>query len=81
MSSIRTAVRRTARLEGMGFEVVCTVMTTEVRLPNANVPPTYGKMSIRDEPKELPDGEYVVSFPGHSNKVRKQNGMWVASVQ
>jgi hypothetical protein len=75
---MRKIITRAAQLKGMGYEVNCTVMMTEVSQPG--FPPAYCKLSIHNEPKDLPDGTYEIFFTGNKDRLRKQNGFWLAAL-
>jgi hypothetical protein len=77
MGSTHTPVRIRAKLRGMGREADCIVMATEVSRPG--FPPKYTKMSIHDEPADLPDGPYEVSWPGYKISKIRQNGSFLGA--
>lgn len=64
------------RLEGMGREVECLVMGFKVFLANGKEHP-FPKLSIHNEPKDLPDGVYEVSFEGKTQPMRRKGNFWI----
>ena len=77
MGSTRTIVTKRAKLRGMGHEVECIVMGTEVSRPG--FPTAYAKLSMHYAPADLPEGPYEVSFSGHKASVRKQSGLFLGA--
>lgn len=75
--SHREHVVMRGRLQGMGREADCLVAATKVSLPGTDLF-EYANCRIHQEPEDLPDGQYTVSFAGRTVSLRKKNGFWVS---
>lgn len=64
------------RLKGMGREAECLVIGAKVVLPDRKEHP-IPKLSIHNEPKDLPDGVYEVSFEGRNQPMRRKGNFWI----
>jgi hypothetical protein len=67
------------RLRGMGREAECTLSAEKVSLPGTNMY-EYAKLTILGEPKDLPDGQYEVTYDGRTQKVQRKFGAWIAPI-
>jgi hypothetical protein len=79
MASIHEPVTLSGRLVGMGRNVPCNVQTTRVSLPG-RADYNYGRAYITNEPSDLPDGPYSVTYDGITQNVQRRDGAWIAPV-
>lgn len=80
MASTKRQVSFPGVLRGQGHEATCTVLMTETSAPGSGLPPAYGQFSVRNVSKRLPDGEYTITVNGQTDKVRCQDGNWLAAI-
>ena len=73
---MQAVVRIHGVLQGMDREAGCVLMTWKERSTSGRV---YTRCRIADEPADLPEGPYVVSFAGHEIPTRKFDGCWTLS--
>jgi hypothetical protein len=78
MASVRTVEMLKGRLIGMGNEVDCTVGGVRVSLPGT-AESVLTRCSIHNAPGDLPDGDYVVRYPGGISQVQKRGDAWLGS--
>ncbi len=77
MASVHQNVMLPGRLRGMGREEQCTVRAKKVSLPDTNLY-EYVKLTIHDEPADLPNGPYTVAIEGQSIPVERHLGAWIS---
>jgi hypothetical protein len=79
--SHRKIVTFPGKLEGMGRTGDCIVGAVRVSLPGTSES-ALTRFSIHNEPTDLPDGQYVLSYRDGSQmaqqKVQRQHGAWVS---
>jgi hypothetical protein len=63
----------------MGRNVPCAVIAEKVTLPGTNVY-EYARPMIAEEPLDLPNGLYKVTFDGRTLSVQRLDGAWIAPV-
>ena len=63
-------------LTGMGREAWCTVMGTKTLAPDGTELDVL-RVSIENEPLDLPDGRYVLSFENTRRAIHRRAGFWV----
>lgn len=63
-------------LRGMGHESACDILARRVKGAGSRSV-TYVDCSILSAPSELPDGDYVACFDGHSALACRTRGIWV----
>jgi hypothetical protein len=78
MASLHEFVSLSGRLVGNGRDESCTVYAQKVSLPGTEHY-DYARATITDEPKDLPDGFYTVTFDDRTLKVQRLDGGWIAS--
>lgn len=61
---------------GMEYETKCALVA---RLQSPKLGSDYSECLIVDVPSDLPDGDYMVTFDGHSTQARKALGIWLPS--
>jgi hypothetical protein len=69
-------VRSRAFLKGLDREADCTLMLWKERSTKGRI---YLRCRIVDEPWDLPEGPYKLSFSGHTVETRKFDGCWMLS--
>lgn len=77
MASHRKNVMLAGRLRRIDQEVECTVRAVKVSLPGTAMY-EYTNLMILDEPRNLPDGQYEVTYDGQTRKVQRTSGAWVS---
>lgn len=70
------AVRAHGLLKGMDREAECRLILWKERSTAGRV---YVRCRIVDEPADLPEGPYTLSFAGHQVETRKFDGCWMLS--
>jgi hypothetical protein len=63
-------------LRGMGCETNCEVLA---RKQSPDLGPEYSEAFILNAPADLPEGEYLVMFDGHTLRATKAHGLWLPS--
>ena len=63
-------------LMGMGMVEQCLVMGTKTFAPDGTELAVI-RVSITNEPENMPDGRYVVSFEGMRRAVYRRAGFWL----
>jgi hypothetical protein len=69
-------------VRGMGQEAEVEVLTRRTQDFNASgIMPVfkYVDCTVISGAADLPDGDYIVSFAGHSAITNRRNGMWLSS--
>jgi hypothetical protein len=66
-------VRVQGVLQGMDREADCGLITWKERSTSGRV---YTRCRIVDEPPDLPEGPYTLSFARHTVPTRKFDGCW-----
>lgn len=79
MPSHRENVMLSGRLRGMGRDADCTVRAEKVSLPGTNQS-KYANFTIHEEPKDLPDGQYDVTFEHRAARLQRLNGVWIVAL-
>jgi hypothetical protein len=79
MTSSKRFVRFRGIVRGNGVEAECVVRALEVRLLGTDAI-AYTQYRVEDVSKPLPDGLYDIIVNGETQKVRYQNGHWLAAV-
>lgn len=64
-------------LTGTGGQVECELIARKV-LATGVADPVYSDCSIVNAPHDLPDGEYIAYFEGHSIPATREHGMWLS---
>ena len=82
MTSRRETVTLSGRLVGMGRDVICSVRAVKVSLPGSGGAAdfNYVRAVIFEEPSDLLDRPYILSYGGQTTKVRRVNGSWLTLV-
>ena len=70
------AVLESGALRGMELEARCDVLACK---QSSDLGSDYAWASIVNAPAELPDGEYLAMFDGHTVQVAKARGLWVCA--
>jgi hypothetical protein len=73
---MRSVVLIHGLLTGMGQHEPCEMLAIK-ESGSAATEEVFSRCSVIDAPQELPDGDYRVSFNGHSVSARKEGGLWV----
>jgi hypothetical protein len=63
-------------LKGLDREAECEVTTWKERSSSGRV---YTRCKIVDEPGDLPEGPYSLTFAGYTLSTRKFDGSWMLS--
>jgi len=71
---VKSIVRVRGVLRGMACAADCALLTWKESSTSGRV---YTRCKIVDEPSELPDGPYTLSFKGHEVPTRKFEGQWM----
>lgn len=71
---VKSIVRVRGVLRGMACVADCALLTWKESSTSGRV---YTRCKIVDEPGELPDGPYTLSFNGHEVPTRKFEGHWM----
>jgi hypothetical protein len=74
----RQTVCLSGRLRGRERDVACNVIAERVSLTGGAIY-EYVRPTIADEPPDLPNGVYTISFDGRTSLVQRQDGVWMAS--
>ncbi len=61
---------------GNGIEARCSVSAIEVNRPG--LPAAYSQYRVEQVSGAIPDGDYDVHANGNVNRIRRQNGHWIA---
>ena len=69
-------VRAHGLLQGLDREAECKLILWKERSTRGRV---YVRCRIVDEPSDLPEGPYTLSFAGHKVETRKFDGCWMLS--
>jgi hypothetical protein len=73
---MRNVVLIRASVEGMGRTAWCEMLAMKECLSDAAAA-TYSRCCILDAPADLPDGDYRVTFVGHTVSAHKDAGLWL----
>jgi hypothetical protein len=73
---VQAVVRIHGFLQGLEKEAGCVVMTWKERSTSGR---TFTRCKIVDEPADLPEGPYTLSFAGYKVTTRKFDGCWMLS--
>jgi|HubBroStandDraft_6_1064221.scaffolds.fasta_scaffold199165_1 hypothetical protein len=73
----REVVVLSGQLTGMGREASCTLNALRVSLPGTIVS-HFANCNIHHAPRDLPDGEYLMTFDGGMIVFQKHGGVWQA---
>lgn len=76
MSNVKRTFSTKGLLRGMGFEGACLVLGNVVTSP-AGHKSMVPKLSIHNEPRDLPDGVYEVCFCGRVQPMRHKGNCWI----
>ena len=63
-------------LRGMGQEVPCELLAIR-EAPSAGAPPIFSRCNVIEAPREMPDGDYTVTFSGYIVPARREGGLWL----
>ena len=77
MAPKKTTFSAKGILNGMGREALCTVMGTRKMQMDGSAGELV-RLSVYQEPTNLPDGPYDLRFQGQMKKVQRKAGFWVA---
>lgn len=80
MASLREIRMWAGTLRGMGREADCLVSAVKVSLAGTGSA-HYAKFQIQNPPRDLPEGQYQVTFGGQIATVQKTNGFWLADAR
>jgi hypothetical protein len=64
-------------LRGMEHETGCEVLVRKHSIESGS--PRYSEGFVLNAPVDLPEGEYTVTFDGHSLHAVSQHGIWLTS--
>jgi hypothetical protein len=73
---MRSVVLIQGLLRGMGREAPCEMLAIRESQSGKNLP-SYTRCSVIEAPRDLPDGDYTVTFSAYSVSARKEAGLWV----
>ena len=73
---MQTVVRVHGVLKGLDREANCVVTTWKERSSSGRV---YTRCRIVDEPGDMPEGPYTLTFAGYTVPTRKFDGCWMLS--
>lgn len=74
----RDTVHLSGRLRGRERDVACNVIAERVSLSGGAIY-EYIRPMIADEPADLPNGVYTITFDGRTSLVQRLDGAWIAS--
>ncbi len=77
MASHHEPVTLAGHLSGMSREADCNVDAVKVSVRGTNLF-KYARVMIFDEPSDLPEGRYRLSFEGRTIPVQKHGLAWVS---
>jgi hypothetical protein len=75
MASHRVFAVMSGRLSGMGREADCTVNAVKVSLPGTDISHS-ANCRVHHAERDLPDGQYLVTFDEQTKLVEKRDGFW-----
>jgi hypothetical protein len=79
LMAVGTLALLQGNLRGRGVEAKCEVLARRLSIDAGRVlqrPYTYTDCSVIGAPSDLPAGEYIVYFDGHSFTVTNRRGLW-----
>ncbi len=79
MSSKYELVSVSARLQGMGRDVTCTVFAEKVSLGGTDVY-EYVRPFITGAPRDLQNGLYKLTFDGRVLSAQRRGGSWLSPI-
>ena len=79
MSSKYELVSVSARLQGMGRDVTCTVFAEKVSLRGTDVY-EYVRPFITGAPRDLQNGLYKLTFDGRVLSAQRRGGSWLSPI-
>ena len=77
MPSKRESVMLAGRITGTGRDESCIISAIKVSLPGTG-DFAYTHLQIQNAPSDLPDGQYRVSYKGHTDAIVRRDGNWLS---